>query len=512
MSTQQRFGTHRLSGDGPGLAIALALAFGASCGGDGTALPESGAVLLSVTIPSNEATPDELRAWVYDRKGVLFKSARVPAQGPLPARKGTKMGTILIQPGARSVGDLRIHLRGYVTQQRRLDGIVVVTAELRDQPTVEVVMSSRIPADIDLDDVPDVIDDCLPGFNPDQGGCVATGSADGSADAGTRDGSGSGPDVSVEVGRGSGGAGVGGGSGAAGSAGNGAGGATGMGGTPGAGGTAGGSSGCGTGVSGAAEGYVTLVMNEGGAPVNRQYWLSRPIDYSAQRTYKVVIALGSPASSVDAVRQQISVQGSGAAGASDEIFVYPLARVRTFGSWGTSFGWQLGPGARDTNAAGLDDLAFIDAVYGDVTGRFCVDTRRVFAVGYGWGSDFANALACVRGDLLRAVAGAANNGDYYVTNPVVACRGQVGNWVLQGKGDTRLGLRPGVTTLSYWFNRHACSRNTRPLTVAGPNGNEDCVGYNGCTAETRWCAYDASFGAAAPSYLGREALGFFRGF
>jgi predicted esterase len=508
----------------------LALAVGTSCGTN-TALPESGAVLLNVTLPATGPQPDELRAWIYDKNGVLFKSARVPAQGALPVARGTNMGTVLIQPGA-AVGDLRIHLRAFVAQQRRLDGIVVVTSQMRSQSMIQVAMQAAIPADDDDDDVPDVIDDCLPGFNPDQGGCPPpTDHVDGGADSAGVDGSSAGGmtggtrvDAGTGGARGAGGAvGMGGATGSGGASGmggaTGSGGASGMGGATGSGGAAGatgsggrmmgGSPGCGVAFTGS--GAVSLAEVEGGNTVTRQYGLSLPSNYNPQRLNKVVMVLGAPASSVDAIRQQVGVQGSGASGANDEIFVYPFARVRNFGSWGTLAAWQLGPGAAQTPAAGLDDVAFIDDVLADLNARFCIDTQRIFVIGFGWGADFANALACERGNVLRAIAGASNNGDVALSNPAVSCVGQAATWTLQGKGDTHLGIPKGTVMLNYWLNRHGCSNNTQPLAVAGPNGNEDCVSYLGCNTATRWCAYDASYGSAAPSYLGREALSFFRG-
>jgi len=264
-------------------------------------------------------------------------------------------------------------------------------------------------------------------------------------------------------------------------------------------------------VTGSAEATRALALTEAAGPVTRSYWLSRPASYDPTRLNKLIVGLGAPASAVDAVRQQLGLQTGSAAGAADEIFAYPMALVRNFGSWGTVAAWELGPGAQNSNAAGLDDVAFIDAMLDDIQRHYCVDATRVFLVGWGWGSDFANALACVRGNRVRAIAGAANNGDYYVTSPPVACLGSVATWIFQGKGDNRLGLAAGMTTLGFWRNQHACSTRTQSLIVAGPSGNEDCVRYIGCTASTRWCAYDASFGSSAPSYLGREALGYFRG-
>ena len=216
---------------------------------------------------------------------------------------------------------------------------------------------------------------------------------------------------------------------------------------------------------------------------------------------------------VDNTRTQLSIQtATGAQAKDDEIFVYPIARSRKFGTWGTKVGWQLGPGARDSNAAGLDDVAFIDALRDDVTAKYCVDQQRVFVAGYGWGSDFAHALACLRGDRIKAIVGAANNGDYYVKSPVISCVGAVNTWTMNGKGDTVDTVALGLTTLAFWRKEHGCRGTSQPVIVSGPDGNEDCVAYDSCSSTTRWCAYDASFGTSPPSYLGREALAFFRSF
>ncbi len=475
---------------------------------------EGGAALLRVSFPAGGPYPDELRAWVYDDTGVLFSSVRFPSQGTLPLA-ASHTGTVLVQPGASS-GPLRIHLRGFLFGVRRLDGVLVVARTSLGQAAVEVAMGTAVPPDGDGDDVPDAIDDCPLVANPAQQACPGT-QTDAATprdsatpmDASVKDAlvppdtSAPGVDAPVDLpvpfrdamveappppdaspptddAREAG--------------------------------TFAGTSGCGTAPTGQDEGLVTLMLTEGGVPVARQFWLSRPADYDPQRGYKLIVGLGSMASSVDAVRPQLGLQGADAVPRTDEIFVYPLARIRTFGTWGTKIGWQLGPGAQATNAAGNDDLAFFDAMLDDVGRRHCIDPTRIFVAGQGWGADFASALACARGNKLRAVTASTNNGDYYLRNPTVTCVGSTGTFLLQGKGDTQFPIAVGTLTLNFWLTQHACPRTTQPLVVAGPGGNEDCVRYTGCSAETRWCATDASFGGAAPTYLGREAMAFFRSY
>jgi poly(3-hydroxybutyrate) depolymerase len=503
-----------------------------SCGSP-AGVPEKGAFLLRIEVPLNGPFPDELRVWVYDATGALFSDVRAPEQGALPAPSKGDVGSILIQPGMAQ-GTLRIHVRGLVASTRRLDGVTSLGPADRDGSTVRLALSTDLLADGDSDDVPDSIDDCRAVFNPDQGGCPAqvkdaSAGADAPADAAKPvDGSADSTaisDAQAADTRPPQDAGQGGGidrpvndsaaqdSAAADSSPvDGASPADGAVVPMDAGLPVGGSAGCGIAATGVAEGLVNLTLTEGGAAVARQFWLSRPSSYDPRRAYKLVVGIGSSASSADVVRTQLGVQGTGVTPQADEIFVYPLARIRTFGTWGTRLGWQLGPGARDTNAAGLDDLAFIDAMLDDVTRRHCIDKQKVFVAGHGWGSDFTHALACLRGNVIHAVTGSATNGDYYLLNPTVACVGLAGTFTLHGKGDTALPLATGMTALNFWLNQHRCSATTQPLTVPGPNGNEACVRYLGCTAETRWCAYDASFGGGVPSYLGREAMSFFRGF
>lgn len=491
-----------------GLALVLAPLPGCRASGD---VAEPGAALLRVSFPGAGPVPDELRVWVYDDTGVLFSSVRSPDQGVLTIGAG-HTGTVLVQPGM-ATGALRVHLRGFLGATRCLDGVVVVPTASLGHAAVEVAMGTAVPADGDADDVPDQIDDCPLVANPDQGTCPGSPAGDAAApadavaprdaiiplDLGTKD-SGT-PDLGVPpvVDAQQAEAPVDAPPAAGGDARD-----------AGAPGPFAGTPGCGTAKTGADEGLVTLMMTEGGLPVARQFWLSRPSDYDSQRGYKLVVGLGGMATSVEVIRPQLGVQSATVVPAADEIFVYPLARTRTFGTWGSKVGWQLGPGAQTTNAAGNDDLAFVDAMLDDVGRRHCIDPARIFAVGQGWGADFANALGCARGNKLRAITASTNNGDYYLRNPTVTCVGSTGTFLLQGKGDVQFPIALGMQTLNFWLTHHTCARTTQPVVVVGPNGNEDCVRYTGCSAETRWCATDASFGANPPSYLGREAMAFFR--
>jgi len=166
-------------------AAALLLAAGA-CGKQ-TAL-ESGALMLSLSTASGAAAPDELRISVYDDTGVLWKDARVPASGALVPESGSRLGTVLVQPGATS-GNLRLHVRGLIAGARALDGLLVVLPAERSRGTFALTLDAAEVADTDVDGVPDAIDDCPAAADPDQRGCS---NDDGGVGGGAGGGGGSG--------------------------------------------------------------------------------------------------------------------------------------------------------------------------------------------------------------------------------------------------------------------------------------------------------------------------------
>ncbi|MEK7705326.1 MAG: PHB depolymerase family esterase [Myxococcota bacterium] len=79
------------------------------------------------------------------------------------------------------------------------------------------------------------------------------------------------------------------------------------------------------------------------------------------------------------------------------------------------FAWPQGlPDANgepewDLSCTGVD-MAFFDAMVTAIGDSHCIDLHRVFSTGFSSGADISNALACCRGDVLRAVAPASGYG------------------------------------------------------------------------------------------------------
>ena len=193
-----RYPSRRLTSLAPGLLLVGALA---GCAKE-TKL-EAGAVLLELSVTAGVTTPDELRLSVYDDTGTLWKDARVPGSGALAAESATRLGTVLIQPGAVQ-GELRVHARGFAASARVADGMLEIPSGARG--TFALTLEGVVPIDDDGDGVPDAIDDCTGMSNPGQGGCP--GGNNDAGDAGGDDAGGNGDGGGEDVAPGDGGGGM----------------------------------------------------------------------------------------------------------------------------------------------------------------------------------------------------------------------------------------------------------------------------------------------------------------
>ncbi len=248
--------------------------------------------------------------------------------------------------------------------------------------------------------------------------------------------------------------------------------------------------------------------------VGRRFYVSVPTSYDPARRYPLVVGLHGR--DYDGIRMRDYLALEAQAPSDWAIFVYPDALRR---SWGTleATGWQNGPVASMTSRfGGTDDLAFVDDMLAWMRARYCLDDGRVFATGQSWGGDFSNVVGCFRGDVFRAVAPVAANGDYYLPTRADAAAPCVGNpavWAFHGIGDTSIPFSLGPRYRDFWVRRNGCEAATSPLAFTGAMRDDDCVAYQGCGQPVRWCAYNAASGHQIPrAYYPREVVAWFRGF
>jgi poly(3-hydroxybutyrate) depolymerase len=142
---------------------------------------------------------------------------------------------------------------------------------------------------------------------------------------------------------------------------------------------------------------------------------------------------------------------------------------------GIDNGWA---GASTTDAKLLDDI--IEAVKNDL----CIDTTRIFAVGFSYGAMFSSTLACVRSDVFRALA--PQNGSGSCAQPKKVAFIGVGS-----TDGTNKSLQSYARTIA---KANGCSdpaNQEMPIPAAGSRLHT-CTSFTGCPPEypVRFCAFD----------------------
>jgi poly(3-hydroxybutyrate) depolymerase len=174
---------------------------------------------------------------------------------------------------------------------------------------------------------------------------------------------------------------------------------------------------------------------------SRTYILRLPAGYTHERAWPLVLALhpngGSGIGYWDGTAGARSIR---ALVKDKAILVLPLARPA-----GGGFDWR-----GDLPA----DLAFFDALLKRLREKLCVDSKRIFAMGFSGGGSFSGVLACRRNDI-RAFAAGSGVGYYDGKD----CGGAVAAWLTVGQEEliaARTGFRDD------WVRRNGCQPMTSP--------------------------------------------------
>ncbi|WP_437726244.1 alpha/beta hydrolase family esterase [Sorangium sp. So ce861] len=178
----------------------------------------------------------------------------------------------------------------------------------------------------------------------------------------------------------------------------------------------------------------------------------------------------------------------------------------TQSQWGDADSNWGGP-PPNANRARLDaDLAFFDAMIEHAKSNYCVDTKRVFAVGFSQGGFMTNTLGCERSSVFRGlapVAGWGPNGSQPNCSDATAAHA-----LIQTQGDTDGTVTPalGQATRDFWRGRNGCEATSMPSATYG-NG---CVEYQGCNEGLPlvYCTHPG--GHSVPSGAGGRAWRFFQ--
>jgi poly(3-hydroxybutyrate) depolymerase len=170
----------------------------------------------------------------------------------------------------------------------------------------------------------------------------------------------------------------------------------------------------------------------------------------------------------------------------DTLFVYPDG-IPLEGQ-PDHIAWEL--------AADDRDIAFFDALLEQLKAQYCIDESRVFVNGQSFGGLMTNAVGCIRGDIVRAIAVVAGSGPRSAS-----CSGQVAAWLTHGVDDDSVSFSSGESSRDYWVEANHCDSTTAPGNPA------QCQEYQGCDPgfPVVWCPHENDGGHQHPSF-GRAAV------
>ena len=218
-----------------------------------------------------------------------------------------------------------------------------------------------------------------------------------------------------------------------------------------------------------------IAVESGGT---RSYILRLPETYDATHPYRLVLAYHWHGGTAHEVAAGIAATESPFYGLWDEsrsstIFVAPVG----LGS-SNDTGWA--------NANG-QDVAFTDAILEQVEEGLCIDTTRIFAVGFSYGAGMSYALACARPDVIRGVAlfsGAELSGCDGGRKPIAF-------YASHGVADQTLGIARGRSLRDHFVEVNGVDRQEPEEPVVG-SGTHICTVYEGGSPQypVEWCAFD----------------------
>ncbi|WP_234335888.1 alpha/beta hydrolase family esterase [Streptomyces sp. NRRL S-1022] len=224
---------------------------------------------------------------------------------------------------------------------------------------------------------------------------------------------------------------------------------------------------------------------------SRSYILKVPDNYDRNHAYRLVFGfhwLGGTATDVATGRTvengTWAYYGLQRLANNSAVFVAPQ---------GLDNGWA--------NSGG-EDLAFTDALISQVEGALCVDTTRLFSVGFSYGAAMTYALACSRATVFRAVAvqsGGQLSGCAGGTQPVAYLG-------VHGIRDNVLPVSGGRSLRDRFVRNNGCTAQNPPEPAQGSRTHR-VTSYSGCSAghPVEWAAFDEGHIAAPQDGAGGDS-------
>jgi len=190
----------------------------------------------------------------------------------------------------------------------------------------------------------------------------------------------------------------------------------------------------------------------------RSWWVWFPENYDPERPYPVVFLFHGCGDETQNVPLETYA-------GSDALLVRGLADGMD-GCWNT---------ATEVNGD------FFEAMREAVLQMACVQTSRVFAVGYDSGAELISRLSCYQAYLIDAVATVAGDNALF-ENPT--CNGPMAAMVIHDDDDMEWSISGSEAFRDRWIDQNFCVTDGIPEPVEP----ECCVRYSGCGSPVIWCA------------------------
>jgi len=159
--------------------------------------------------------------------------------------------------------------------------------------------------------------------------------------------------------------------------------------------------------------------------------------------------------------------------------------------------------AWDLSANGMD-MPFFDAMVAKMSADYCIDPKRIFVAGQSYGGLMTEAVGCLRGDVVRAIAAVAGSGP----NNTSQCKGPVAAWITHGMDDMNVAFTSGEKSRDFWVMKNGCTTTTTQGTPM------QCQNYQGCMPgyPVIWCPHVNETGHQEPPWGKVAVREFFAGF
>jgi poly(3-hydroxybutyrate) depolymerase len=212
---------------------------------------------------------------------------------------------------------------------------------------------------------------------------------------------------------------------------------------------------------------------------NRSFMLRIPANYDNNHPYPLVFAFHWNGGTMN------DIDGGGSSGYT---WSYYGLREQADNSTNAKmiFVAPQGNGNGWANSGG-QDLTLVDDMLKQLEGDLCVDTTRIFSMGFSYGGGMTYEIACARAKVFRAAAvysGAQLSGCDGGNDPIA----YIG---IHGIGDTTCNISGGRSLRDRVVKNNTCTAQNPPEPSAG-SGKHTCTSYAGCSSghPVRWCAFD----------------------